>query len=64
MARSRCRAITSIARGMRPTTASANFMTRAKRENWGAYEIDSSHNPHVTCPDVLADLLTRIAVTN
>jgi pimeloyl-ACP methyl ester carboxylesterase len=40
------------------------FYARAKRENWGAYEIDSSHNPHITCPDALADLLTRIAVTN
>ncbi len=38
------------------------FYERAKREGWGAYEIDSSHNPHITCPDVLADLLTRIAV--
>jgi pimeloyl-ACP methyl ester carboxylesterase len=40
------------------------FYELAKRENWGAYEIDSSHNPHITCPEVLADLLTRIATTN
>jgi pimeloyl-ACP methyl ester carboxylesterase len=38
------------------------FYERAKRENWGASEIDSSHNPHVTCPEVLADLLALIAV--
>ena len=38
------------------------FYERAKREGWGATEIDASHNPHVTCPEVLADLLTRIAV--
>jgi pimeloyl-ACP methyl ester carboxylesterase len=38
------------------------FLERAKRENWGASEIDSSHNPHITCPEVLADLLSRIAV--
>jgi pimeloyl-ACP methyl ester carboxylesterase len=38
------------------------FFDRAQREGWGAYEIDSSHNPHITCPDVLADLLARIAV--
>jgi pimeloyl-ACP methyl ester carboxylesterase len=38
------------------------FYERAKREGWGAHEIDSSHNPHITCPDVLADLLARIAV--
>jgi hypothetical protein len=36
------------------------FYERAKREGWGAHEIDASHNPHVTCPDVLADLLTKI----
>jgi pimeloyl-ACP methyl ester carboxylesterase len=39
------------------------FYDRAKSEGWaGTHEIDSSHNPHLTCPDVLADLLTRIAV--
>lgn len=38
------------------------FYERAKREGWGAYAIDSSHNPHITCPDVLADLLSRIAI--
>jgi len=38
------------------------FYERAKREGWGTTEIDASHNPHITCPDVLADLLGRIAV--
>ncbi len=38
------------------------FYERAKREGWGNHEIDASHNPHITCPDVLADLLARIAV--
>jgi hypothetical protein len=38
------------------------FYECAQREKWGAYEVDSSHNPHITCPDVLADLLHRIAV--
>ena len=37
------------------------FYERAKTEGWGAYEIDASHNPHITAPDVLADLLHRIA---
>jgi pimeloyl-ACP methyl ester carboxylesterase len=37
------------------------FYERAKREGWGADEIDSSHNPHITCPEALADLLDRIA---
>ena len=37
------------------------FYERAKREQWGAYEIDASHNPHITAPDALAELLGRIA---
>lgn len=37
------------------------FYERAQREGWGAYEIDASHNPHITAPDALADLLHRIA---
>jgi pimeloyl-ACP methyl ester carboxylesterase len=38
------------------------FYDRAKAENWaGAYELDSSHNPHITVPDELAALLDRIA---
>ena len=38
------------------------FYERARSEGWaGAHEIDSSHNPHLTCPDVLADLLGAIA---
>src|SRR5476651_861267 len=38
------------------------FYERAKREGWGASEIDSSHNQHITCPEALANLLSRIAV--
>ena len=38
------------------------FYERAKHEGWGVSEIDASHNPHITCPDVLTDLLSRIAV--
>jgi pimeloyl-ACP methyl ester carboxylesterase len=38
------------------------FHDRAREENWaGAYELDSSHNPHITVPVVLADLLDKIA---
>ena len=37
------------------------FYERAKREGWGTHEIDASHNPHVTNPVALADLLARIA---
>jgi len=38
------------------------FYEGAKREGWGTHEIDASHNPHITCPDVLTNLLDRIAV--
>jgi pimeloyl-ACP methyl ester carboxylesterase len=37
------------------------FGDRAKSETgWKYYEIDASHNPHITCPDVLMALLTQI----
>ena len=37
------------------------FSERAKSEpGWKSYELDSSHNPHITCPDVLMSLLTEI----
>ena len=37
------------------------FSERAKSEpGWKHYKIDSSHNPHITCPDVLMTLLTQI----
>ena len=37
------------------------FFERAKADGWGTHDIDASHNPHITCPEVLADLLSRIA---
>ena len=37
------------------------FAERAKSEpGWKYWEIDASHNPHITCPDVLMALLTQI----
>ena len=37
------------------------FSERAKSEaGWKSYELDASHNPHITCPDALMALLTRI----
>lgn len=37
------------------------FGERARSESgWRYYEIDASHNPHITCPDVLMKLLTDI----
>jgi pimeloyl-ACP methyl ester carboxylesterase len=37
------------------------FADRARSEpGWSCDEIDASHNPHITCPDVLMALLSRI----
>lgn len=37
------------------------FGERAKSEpGWKYYEIDASHNPHITCPDALMKVLTQI----
>ena len=37
------------------------FLARAKREGWRTYEIDSSHNPHITNPQALLAILNEIA---
>jgi pimeloyl-ACP methyl ester carboxylesterase len=37
------------------------FYTRAQREGWRTYEIDSSHNPHITNPQALLAILNEIA---
>jgi pimeloyl-ACP methyl ester carboxylesterase len=37
------------------------FADRARSEpGWTCHAIDASHNPHITCPDVLMKLLTQI----
>jgi pimeloyl-ACP methyl ester carboxylesterase len=37
------------------------FAERAKSEpGWTVHEIDASHNPHITCPEVLMALLSKI----
>ena len=37
------------------------FGNRARSEpGWTYHEIDASHNPHITCPDLLMALLTQI----
>jgi pimeloyl-ACP methyl ester carboxylesterase len=44
-----------------PGDAFRQFGERAKSETgWKYYEIDASHNPHITCPDVLMKLLSEI----
>jgi hypothetical protein len=38
------------------------FSQRARSERgWRYFEIDASHSPHITAPDVLATLLDKIA---
>ena len=44
----------------RPDDGFRQFHERAKREGWGTSEIDASHNPHITAPLALADLLQSI----
>ena len=40
------------------------FAERAKSEpGWTYWEIDASHNPHITAPQALLDLLAKIAST-
>ena len=38
------------------------FARRAREEGWDYHEMDSSHNPHITCAEVLMGLLDRAAV--
>lgn len=44
----------------RPDDGFRKFYERAQREGWGHYEIDASHNPHITAPEELANLLDKI----
>ena len=37
------------------------FYTRAKREGWRTFEVDASHNPHITNPQGLLAILQEIA---
>jgi pimeloyl-ACP methyl ester carboxylesterase len=37
------------------------FAERAKREGWQTFEIDASHNPHITNPPALLAILDEIA---
>jgi hypothetical protein len=46
----------------RPDDVFRQFADRARSEKgWTCHDIDASHNPHITCPDVLMELLDRIA---
>jgi pimeloyl-ACP methyl ester carboxylesterase len=49
------------ARKNAPGDVFRQFADRARSEaGWTCHEIDASHNPHITCPDVLMALLTQI----
>jgi hypothetical protein len=37
------------------------FAERARNEGWRLFEIDASHNPHITAPEELRDILVDIA---
>lgn len=36
------------------------YADRARSEGWPVYELDASHNPHITAPDALMALLERL----
>ena len=45
-----------------PDDRFGQFYQRAQREKWaGAHALDASHNPHITVPETLANLLDTIA---
>ena len=45
----------------RPGDVFRQFAERAQADGWPYFEIDASHNPHITAPDALAALLHGIA---
>ena len=48
----------------RPASAKfRQFYPGAQREGWKTYEIDASHNPHITNPAALLAILNEIAGT-
>ena len=45
----------------RPGDVFRQFAERARTEpGWKCHEIDASHNPHITCPNLLMATLTQI----
>jgi hypothetical protein len=49
------------AKRARPDDGFRQFLERAKREGWATHEIDASHNPHITAPDLLMRILNETA---
>ena len=51
-------------RRSRPGDVFRQFLLRAQRESgWRHFELDASHNPHITTPQALLELLQEIATT-
>jgi hypothetical protein len=47
-----------------PADVFRQFAERAQRERgWRYFEIDASHNPHITAPHALLELLVKIVAT-
>lgn len=44
-----------------PEDVFKDFAQRARDEGWNYFEIDSSHSPHITAPQALANLFDQIA---
>jgi hypothetical protein len=44
-----------------PHDTFGQFAARAKRESWRYFEIEASHNPHITAPAALLAILNEIA---
>ncbi len=43
-----------------PQDVFRQFADRAKAEGWPYAEMDASHNPHITCPEDLRDVLQEL----
>jgi pimeloyl-ACP methyl ester carboxylesterase len=46
-----------------PHDTFGQFAARAKREDWRYFEIDATHNPHITAPAALLSIFNRISDT-
>jgi pimeloyl-ACP methyl ester carboxylesterase len=51
-------------RRSRPGDVFRQFLLQAQRESgWRHFELDASHNPHITAPQALLELLQEVAAT-
>ena len=49
------------AKRARPDDGFRQFLERGKREGWRTYEMDASHNPHITAPQALMAIVNEVA---